>query len=603
MTAMHVPIWDSSGNFNAWTDKVMTALQDKGCAIVVVCDLRRVTADEPLKCIFSAAGYKTDDQAASVIKNVLSDIHDGQFTNMTAFEIWAELKKLYGMQSVDDMVNKIIDLFNIHMAPDDMDSCRFLVHFNFLQKKIDLTGLTCDNLINLILLALRNKHYELVHTEFSKTLAAQISELEIFKFGGTLSDRMKVQVEQDEKHGKVTVTAAANMTRPVCKHCNCIGHMIDTCWTCNSSGSGKHSNGGGGGNGNGNCNNRGSRNGNGNDNRGNGSNGNGGNIGHQSDNYNLSCNNGIYKLKLAGAAIYAAHALLVDPFNASEPFWILDSGANASTCNDKCAFESITQVQGNICTISRNGIDICSQGAAQLDSKLIFDDVLHVPQSKLNLLSVSLLTKNNVQVLFNAHGAYVYCDSKPILYALEVNGLYPVMAALLRDPRLADASTIQTRDANLVTAAGDDLGDDAHWFYELTPSADSNCAELDTNSNDEYARDNDDGYEPAHINSYGPARDDGYESVRDDGYGPARNDGYGPARNDGYEPAHMDDNTEALPNHAMDVYDHTFGDGWNGSASSDGYSDDGGDVATHYDDTFITAAERPATPYHMPGTI
>ncbi|KAJ2526943.1 hypothetical protein IWW43_006134, partial [Coemansia sp. RSA 1935] len=166
--------------------------------------------------------------------------------------------------------------------------------------------------------------------------------------------------------------------------------------------------------------------------------------------------------------------------------------------------------------------------------------------------------------------------------------------------------------------AGDDLGDDAHRFYELTPSADLNCTELDTNSNDEYARDNDeafeceadimyedcddgykpardDGYEPAHNNGYGPARDEGYESVCDDGYGPARDDGY--------EPAHMDDNTEALPDHAMDVYDCTYGDGRNGSASGDGYSDDGGDVAVHYDDTFITAAEHPATPYHTPGTI
>ncbi|KAJ2150152.1 hypothetical protein J3F82_004153, partial [Coemansia sp. RSA 637] len=168
----------------------------------MVCDLCRVTADEPLKHIFSAADYKTDGQAASVIKNALSDIPDGQFTDMTAFEIWAELKKLYGMQSTDDLVNKIIDLFNFRMVPDDMDGHKFLVQFNFLQKKIDLTGLTCENLINLILLALLNKHYEPVRTKFSKTPAAQISELEIFKFGGTLSHRMNAQVEWDEKHGE-----------------------------------------------------------------------------------------------------------------------------------------------------------------------------------------------------------------------------------------------------------------------------------------------------------------------------------------------------------------------------------------------------------------
>ncbi|KAJ1756858.1 hypothetical protein LPJ69_004632 [Coemansia sp. RSA 1752] len=373
-TGMRVPIWDGSGNFNAWTDKVMTALQDKGCAIAVVRDLCRVTADEPLKHIFSAADYKTDGQAASVIKNALSDIHDGQFTDMTAFEIWAELKKLYSMQSADDLVNKIIDLFNFRMAPDGMDGRKFLVQFNFLRKKIDLTGLTCDNLINLILLASLNKHYE---------------PSEIFKFGSTLSNRMKAQAEWDEKHGEVTVAAAANSTHLVCKHCNCIGHTIDTCWTRNGGGSG---------------------------NRGN-------------------------------------------------------SGGNP---------------------------------------------------------------------------------------------------------------------------AGDDLGDDAHRFYKLTPSTDSNCAELDMNSNDEYARNNNKAFEREADNMYEDC---------DDGYKPARYDGYGPARDDGYEPAHMDDYTEALPDHAMDVYDCTFGDGRNGSASGDGYSDDGGDVAAHYDDTFITAAEHPATPYHMPGTI
>ncbi|KAJ2135059.1 hypothetical protein IW136_004421 [Coemansia sp. RSA 678] len=305
------------------------------------------------------------------------------------------------------------------MVPDDMDSRKFLVQFNFLCKKIDLTGLTCNNLINLILLASLNKHYEPVCTEFSKTPASQISKSEIFKFGSTLSDQMKAQAERDEKHGEVTVAAAANATHPVCKHCNHVGHTIDICWNRNGSSS-NHGNSGG------NCNNRS------NSNHGNGSNG--GGYGCSSDNYSSSRNNGVYKLRMAGAAIYAAHTSLIDPFNASEPFWILDSGANASTCNDKCVFESIMQVQGNICTIGSNGIDVHGRGAAQLDSELIFDDVLHVLQSKLNLLSVSRLAKNNAQVLFDAHGAYVYHDSAPILYAPAVNRLYPVMAALLSDP-------------------------------------------------------------------------------------------------------------------------------------------------------------------------
>ncbi|KAJ2503050.1 hypothetical protein GGH96_000649 [Coemansia sp. RSA 1972] len=119
---------------------------------------------------------------------------------MTAFEIWAELKKLYSTQSASNMVNKIIDLFNYHMAPDDLDGRKFLVNFNFLRKKIDLTSLTCNNLINLILLAVLNKHFELVRTEFSKMTATDITKLDIFKFGKILSEMLKEQTEQEEKH-------------------------------------------------------------------------------------------------------------------------------------------------------------------------------------------------------------------------------------------------------------------------------------------------------------------------------------------------------------------------------------------------------------------
>ncbi|KAJ2268128.1 hypothetical protein EV176_005041 [Coemansia sp. RSA 451] len=215
-----------------------------------------------------------------------------------------------------------------------------------------------------------------------------------------------------------------------------------------------------------------------------------------------------------------------------------------------------------------------------------------------------------MQVLFDAHDTYVYCDCKLILYELAVNGLYPVMAALLSDPRLAAAPTIQKRDANLVTAAGDDLGDDAHQFYKLTPSADPNCAKLYNKSHDEHVCNNDKAYECEADNmyvgcddGYKPACDDGYEPVHNNGYESACNDGYGPARDNGYEPVHMAGNTEALSDHATDAYDHTCGDGWNGSASGDSYSDNRGDVAACYDNTFITAAKRLATPYHTPGTL
>ncbi|KAJ2532772.1 hypothetical protein IWW43_003021, partial [Coemansia sp. RSA 1935] len=125
---------------------------------------------------------------------------------------------------------------------------------------------------------------------------------------------------------------------------------------------------------------------------------------------NSAGDRGVRRLKVGGAALFAAHASLAEPFGPNEPYWLLDSGASISVCNDAQAFTSITPKNGKIHTINGN-IGIHGRGTAT-HGNIEVENVLHAPRSKLNLLSVSHLVPNNMQVLFGSSGAYVYKNGK-----------------------------------------------------------------------------------------------------------------------------------------------------------------------------------------------
>ncbi|KAJ2502551.1 hypothetical protein GGH96_000955, partial [Coemansia sp. RSA 1972] len=113
-----------------------------------------------------------------------------------------------------------------------------------------------------------------------------------------------------------------------------------------------------------------------------------------------------------------------------------------STCNDRHTFKSITRENSSMHTIGGNSIGVNGRGSASLDGQFTFKGILHAPQSNLNLLSVSCSAKHNIQLLFDAHGAYGYQDNNTILYAPIQDSLYPIMSNSLKNARLADAPTI-----------------------------------------------------------------------------------------------------------------------------------------------------------------
>ncbi|KAJ2173228.1 hypothetical protein GGF45_004444, partial [Coemansia sp. RSA 551] len=104
----------------------------------------------------------------------------------------------------------------------------------------------------------------------------------------------------------------------------------------------------------------------------------------------------------------------------------------------------MTQENSHIHMMGGNGISVCGRGTARVGEEISFgiENVLLVPKSAINLLSVSQLIQSGMQILFKKSGAYVYENKKAILYMPESNGLYLISAKSALDSRLKNTPTI-----------------------------------------------------------------------------------------------------------------------------------------------------------------
>ncbi|KAJ1726626.1 hypothetical protein LPJ72_006275, partial [Coemansia sp. Benny D160-2] len=85
---------------------------------------------------------------------------------------------------------------------------------------------------------------------------------------------------------------------------------------------------------------------------------------------------------------------MADKFLANPRMWLLDSGANASSCHAHSAFIDIQPKDGLITSMAGENIAVKGVGTVAIGSDIAIDNVLHVPESATNLLSVSKLAKN-----------------------------------------------------------------------------------------------------------------------------------------------------------------------------------------------------------------
>ncbi|KAJ1785865.1 hypothetical protein LPJ67_003803, partial [Coemansia sp. RSA 1938] len=120
---LEVEIFDGSGNFADWSEQVILALRQKGVLDYVESDMRS---------------------------------HRKRFIRSTAFEVWTELQKLYGVPNTEDLVSNILELFSFRMDPNDKEGRASAVQYSNLMNKIDFS--TFSSTLSVVRHALRDRH-------------------------------------------------------------------------------------------------------------------------------------------------------------------------------------------------------------------------------------------------------------------------------------------------------------------------------------------------------------------------------------------------------------------------------------------------------------
>lgn len=115
--------------------------------------------------------------------------------------------------------------------------------------------------------------------------------------------------------------------------------------------------------------------------------------------------------------------------------WYLDSGATAHMCNDRKAFETLSNGPiSNISTAGKENIISHGMGIVRINVKvhgkiksIKLTNVLYVPELRSNLLSVPAITEKKYKVKFSDNNAYVNkLDNSLVFTAVKRNHMYVV---------------------------------------------------------------------------------------------------------------------------------------------------------------------------------
>lgn len=133
------------------------------------------------------------------------------------------------------------------------------------------------------------------------------------------------------------------------------------------------------------------------------------------------------------ASLFAVSALA----SSTEGYeWYLDSGATSHMCNNRKAFESLSDGPiSEISTAGRNNITSRGVGIIRFNVKLYgnvkqikLTNVLYVPELRSNLLSVTAMTDKKYEVKFAENKAFIISPNKSLVFtASKRDRMYTVM--------------------------------------------------------------------------------------------------------------------------------------------------------------------------------
>ncbi|KAJ2889624.1 hypothetical protein GGI21_006496, partial [Coemansia aciculifera] len=318
-----VPVFDgdTNANFADWLRDVSIAAGTLGVEYIILSDTRTSSAEGQVPA-FSDADKIADAKARGIILSALSPGLKATVNNRTAFEAITALKTSFASSKTAKLVNDLSHLLNFKMADGDIGGRQFTVQWQILCAKIDMAQLTVEDVMKLVYLASLNGKFESIAIEYGDKKPADFTIQQVQTKVFNCSDMFlaatsgAAMVMAASSTTTMAATASANAdnkqsaTVVYCVYCKKRGHVVADCRKLKA----KQEKAG------------------------------------ESGGSDASSEGKTFKLKLASTSIYAAHAAV--NWLADKDTWLLDSGANASSCNKRSAFTKVVPEGGDITTVS-----------------------------------------------------------------------------------------------------------------------------------------------------------------------------------------------------------------------------------------------------------
>ncbi|KAJ1775823.1 hypothetical protein LPJ77_003814 [Coemansia sp. RSA 2523] len=325
--------FDRSWNFTEWQRVAKMALCAKGAIKVINSDLRE--ADRT----FSDANEKLDGTALYMLNTMLDSKISKNIKSENTFELWKELNDKYMSAMINMIVGQVQELINCRMEPDDINSHMYWDLYCAIAWNIQFDAIMHDQLVRVIGLAGLNKKFVSISVEFGMVNDENLDEDKIGERVYRVTDTLTTFRSNGNMIG------GASKHHPTCNYCGKLGHVEKVCYKKQNDEHRENE---------GNGRDRGGRyEGGRNDKPKPGS---GGSKGHKMN------------LKLGGLSLLGAHATLGKVGKSDT--WLLDSGTNASSCYLWNVFDTFSDYQDTMMTMSGKSMNIRGKGTAKVGDSL-----------------------------------------------------------------------------------------------------------------------------------------------------------------------------------------------------------------------------------------
>ena len=113
----------------------------------------------------------------------------------------------------------------------------------------------------------------------------------------------------------------------------------------------------------------------------------------------------------------------------SSEYWIIDSGATHHVCHEKNKFLSLSETLNQSISLPNGlGVKIIGTGKVKINESLILNTVLYIPDFRLNLISVSQMTRDlGFRVAFDSGSCMIQDLSRGLMIGQgeEISNLHP----------------------------------------------------------------------------------------------------------------------------------------------------------------------------------